>query len=100
MANQCKNCDRDRDLNNNYVGYANGYLTTTANNNNRNTAANTVSTNTNTNISSSTTISNASMLQTQKITAKVMFGSLGAIKELREKEHVEKARSTQAGRRH
>jgi hypothetical protein len=41
MSNQCKNCDRDRDLNNNFVGYPSGYITNPANtnNNNRNTAS-------------------------------------------------------------
>lgn len=37
--------------------------------------------------------------QATQVKAKIMFGSVGAIKELREKEHAEKARSTQAGRR-
>lgn len=107
MSNQCKNCDRDRDLNNNYVGYSNGYMAAnTNNNNNRNSANlmsinnsnNTISNNTNNNNSSNN--NNPTMMQGPKITAKVMFGSLGAIKELREKEHAEKTRSSQAGRRH
>ncbi|KAG5673528.1 hypothetical protein PVAND_003569 [Polypedilum vanderplanki] len=101
MSNQCKNCDRDRDLNNNFVGYTN-YMAT-SNNNNRSTSnslnSNT-STNNNNNNSGNNNNSNTVMMQGQKITAKIMFGSLGAIKELREKEHAEKARSTQAGRRH
>lgn len=104
MSKNC-HCDRERDLNNNYVGYSNGCLAANANNNNRNSSASTisatntiVSNNNNNNITNSTTI-----IQGPKITqiqAKVMFGSIGAIKELREKEHAEKARSTQAGRRH
>jgi hypothetical protein len=90
MSNQCKNCDRDRDLNNNFVGYPSGYITNpaNANNNNRNT------TSAMTNNSASNNVA-----QGTQIKAKIMFGSVGAIKELREKEHAEKARSTQAGRR-
>lgn len=45
------------------------------------------------------TNNNATGAQTTQIKAKIMFGSVGAIKELREKEHAEKSRSTQAGRR-
>lgn len=89
MSNQCKNCDRERDLNNNYVGYPNGYLANPIINNNNNNSRNTTSAMTN----------NSATAQTTQIKAKIMFGSVGAIKELREKEHVEKARSTQAGRR-
>jgi len=105
MSNQCKNCDRDRDLNNNYVGYSNGYMAANTNNNNRN-SANLMSINSSNNTTNSNTTNtnssnnNATMMQGPKITAKVMFGSLGAIKELREKEHAEKTRSSQAGRRH
>ncbi|CRL03886.1 CLUMA_CG017010, isoform A [Clunio marinus] len=91
MSNQCKNCDRDRDLNNNFVGYPSGYLTTPNNTNNNNSSRNTTSAMTNNSASS--------VAQSTQIKAKIMFGSVGAIKELREKEHAEKARSTQAGRR-
>lgn len=73
---QCKNCDRDRDLNNNYVSYPSGYP---ANN-----------------------TSNDSSKDTQNTTqlrAKIMFGSQGAVKDLREKDHAEKSRSAQSGRR-
>lgn len=91
MSNQCKNCDRDRDLNNNYVGYPSGYLTSPNNNNNSNR-------NTTTSAMTNNSATNATA-QTTQIKAKIMFGSVGAIKELREKEHAEKARSTQAGRR-
>lgn len=102
MSNQCKNCDRDRDLNNNYVGYSNGYMTNANNNtNNRNTTSIISNNNTNNTTSNNNSNSNSNaVMQGPKITAKVMFGSLGAIKELREKEHAEKTRSTQAGRRH
>lgn len=86
MSNQCKNCDRDRDLNNNYVGYPSGYSTNITSNN-RNTTASAMTTN----------VTNTS--QNTQIRAKIMFGKAQAIKELREKEHAEKARSTEAGRR-
>jgi hypothetical protein len=89
MSNQCKNCDRERDLNNNYVGYPSNYVMPNQNNNNNN--------NNNRNTTSANNTSSAP--QGPKITAKVMFGSIGAIKEMREKEHAEKARSTQTGRR-
>lgn len=91
MSNQCKNCDRDRDLNNNYVGYPSGYLTNPNSNNNNNNNRNTTSAMTNNSATNGA--------QATQIKAKIMFGSVGAIKELREKEHAEKARSTQAGRR-
>lgn len=107
MSNQCKNCDRDRDLNNNYVGYSNGYMTSNTNNNNSNrnssnvmSISNSNSNNNSNNNTSTINSNNAAMMQGPKITAKVMFGSLGAIKELREKEHAEKTRSSHAGRRH
>lgn len=92
MSNQCKNCDRDRDLNNNFVGYPSGYLTNSTSNNNNNSSTN----NSNRNTTASAMTNNSGSTQ---IKAKIMFGSVGAIKELREKEHAEKARSTQAGRR-
>lgn len=97
-SNQCKNCDRDRDLNNNYVNYNNGaYFTTNQNTNNRNAPTNFTSNAMNNNSTSNTAV--ATKQQQTKITAKVMFGSCSAIKELREKEQAEKNRSTQAGRR-
>jgi hypothetical protein len=78
-------------MNNNFVGYPSGYLTTSNNNNtsshNRNTTSSTMTNNGNCNSGAT------------QIKAKIMFGSVGAIKELREKEHAEKARSTQTGRR-
>lgn len=95
MSNQCKNCERDRDVNNNFVGYPSGYLTTSTNNNNNN--CNSVNRNT---ASAMTNCINSSVNGgATQIKAKIMFGSVGAIKELREKEHAEKARSTHAGRR-
>jgi hypothetical protein len=87
MSNQCKNCDRDRDMNNNLIGYPSGYMTSPVNNNN------------NRNNTASATTTNSATTQSTQIKAKIMFGSVGAIKELREKEHAEKARSTQTGRR-
>lgn len=86
MSNQCKNCDRDRDLNNNFVSYPSSYLATPVNiiENNRKTSMKN---------------SANSGSQATQIKAKIMFGSVGAIKELREKEHKEKEKLTQAGRR-
>jgi hypothetical protein len=75
-------------MNNNLIGYPSGYMTSPANNNNNNR---------NTTASAMTT--NSATAQSTQIKAKIMFGSVGAMKELREKEHAEKARSTQAGRR-
>ncbi|CAO1421476.1 unnamed protein product [Diamesa hyperborea] len=101
-SNQCKNCDRDRDLNNNYVNYNNGaYFTTNQNTNNRNAPTNNTNNamNNNNNNNSTSNTAVATKQQQPKITAKVMFGSCSAIKELREKEQAEKNRSTQAGRR-
>jgi hypothetical protein len=95
MSNQCKNCERDRDMNNNFVGYPSGYLTT-SNNNNTNSNNRNITTTTPTNNCNNSGVNNGGATQ---IKAKIMFGSVGAIKELREKEHAEKARSTQAGRR-
>lgn len=94
MSNQCKNCERDRDVNNNFVGYPSGYLTASTSNNNNNCS----SVNRNTASAMTNGSCNNSSGATQ-IKAKIMFGSVGAIKELREKEHAEKARSTHAGRR-
>lgn len=104
MSKNC-HCDRERDLNNNYVGYSNGCLAANANNNNRNSSASTISATNNINSgnNNNNNNSNNTIIQGPKLTqiqAKVMFGSIDAIKQLREKEHAEKARSTQAGRRH
>lgn len=99
--NQCKNCDRDRDLNNNYVNYNNGaYFTTNQNTNNHNASTNFTNSAMNSNNNNNTSnTAVATKQQATKITAKVMFGSCSAIKELREKEQAEKNRSTQGGRR-
>lgn len=77
-------------MNNNLIGYPSGYMTSPANNNNNNR---------NTTASAMTNNSATATAQATQIKAKIMFGSVGAIKELREKEHAEKARSTQTGRR-
>lgn len=88
--NQCKNCDRERDLNNNYVTSTN-YNSYILNNNNSNSNSSTTNSNSNNNNSNST---NSNLVKTTSITAKVMWGSSGAIKELREKEQAEKKRSS------
>jgi hypothetical protein len=94
-SNQCKNCDRERDLNNNYVNYNNGtYFTTNQNTNNRNMGSNYIKTSATTN-----PVNSNSNLQATKVQAKIMWGSVTALKELREKEQAEKNRSTQTGRR-
>lgn len=80
MSNQCRNCGRD--VNNNYTPYTNAYGNKTTNDRNS---------------SSSKTV--ASVAPANQITAKVMFGTVGAINELREKEQAEKNSSTRAGRR-
>jgi hypothetical protein len=87
-TNQCKNCDRDRDLNNNFVGYPNSYLSSSPNNNNNRNTASAM-----TNNSATATINNTSNVA---IKAKIMFGSVQSIKELREHEKAEKARLSQA----
>lgn len=82
-ANQeCKNCGRDRDYNNNFMPYMSGY---SVNQNNKN------------NNSQQTNNNNLNM---QQVSAKVMWGTVGAIKELREKEQAEKSGGARAtGRR-
>lgn len=74
MSNQCKNCDM-RDTNNNFLS-TNLNLISSNHNNNRNNGQNTGSM-TNSNIT---------------CTAKVMWGTVGAISELREKEQADKKR--------
>lgn len=82
MSNQCRNCGRD--VNNNYTPYANAYGNKTNTQNDK---------------SSSSTKTNSTTPTSNQITAKVMFGTVGAINELREKEQAEKNSSTRAGRR-
>lgn len=78
---ECKNCGRDRDYNNNFMPYMSGY---SVNQNNKN------------NNSQQTNNNNLNM---QQVTAKVMWGTVGAIKELREKEQAEKSGARATGRR-
>ncbi|XP_055381028.1 probable cyclin-dependent serine/threonine-protein kinase DDB_G0292550 [Condylostylus longicornis] len=74
MANQCRSCGRD--LNNNYTPYSNGYPNANSTNNDRNSA--------NLYNTRSTT---ATTTPTGNVSTKVMFSSVGAIKDLREKEN-------------
>lgn len=90
MANNCKNCERD--LNNNFVG---SYFNANQNTQNRNLGANYMKNSSTTNSASST----SSNLQATKVQAKIMWGSVTALKELREKEQAEKNRTSQTGRR-
>ncbi|EDW13993.1 hypothetical protein AWZ03_011164 [Drosophila navojoa] len=83
MSHQCS-CGRD--LNNNYVSYTNAYA-------NANTGLDREA---NANASSKANASHHTQL-----TAKVMFGTVGAIKELRDKEQQQQSRhaATRAGDR-
>lgn len=96
MSNQCRNCGRD--VNNNYTSYTNAYASSnhTKKGNGSTTSAIAASspTTNNTHITSA-----SSMAASTQITAKVMFGTVGALKELREKEQAEKNSATRAGRR-
>lgn len=66
------NCDKNRDFNNNYLPYMNSNVQQQQLTNNCNN---------------------------RQVTAKVMFGSIDAIKDLREKEQAEKNNAARAGRR-
>ncbi|XP_030376579.1 uncharacterized protein LOC115625597 [Scaptodrosophila lebanonensis] len=79
MSHQCS-CGRD--LNNNYVSYTSAYA------NNANAGLDR---------DANATLSSGKSSTTQ-LTAKVMFGTVGAIKELREKEQTRHA-ATRAGER-
>ncbi|XP_058467490.1 uncharacterized protein LOC131440330 [Malaya genurostris] len=115
MSYQCKNCEREKDQNNNYVNAtyaanANGTRGSRANsvrsgadprlprntsggrNNNETTAGGGGGGG-----ASQGTVSGSGA--TTQVTAKVMWGSVGAIKELREKEQAERNQVTRAGRR-
>lgn len=88
-TNNCKNGGNNRDYNNNYIPYMNGnYTTTNHNKNNKN--SNEYFNNNNNNTSSS---------KMTHVTAKVMWGSIGAIQDLREKEQAEKNNASRSGRR-
>lgn len=109
MSNQCRNCGRD--VNNNYTPYTNAYGKKT------NTKSDSSSAKVAHSLSSSSTASMAAAQQqsqssvsgtaaagdasiaSNQITAKVMFGTVGAINELREKEQAEKNSAARAGRR-
>lgn len=91
MSNQCRNCGRD--VNNNYTPYSNGY-------GNRNSAKSDLSKTANAqNVATSASASTSTTIASNQITAKVMFGTVDAINELREKEHAEKNSAARAGRR-
>lgn len=99
MSNQCRNCGRD--VNNNYVPYTTSYSTNK--NNTRNDASSSLTSSssmTTTSIPVTTaTSANASSTVANQITAKVMFGTIGALNELREKEQIERNSAARAGRR-
>lgn len=96
MSNQCRNCGRD--VNNNYTPYTNAYE--------KKTNAKTDSSSSKVSHSSSqqsqavaANTSTGEAIASNQITAKVMFGTVGAINELREKEQAEKNSAARAGRR-
>ncbi|XP_037949078.1 uncharacterized protein LOC119685452 [Teleopsis dalmanni] len=93
MSHQCS-CGRD--LNNNYVSYTNAYANA---NSTIDREANATLSGSKSNASSKYTMNTTRTPggQTQ-LTAKVMFGTVGAIKELREKEKSRHA-ATRAGER-
>lgn len=80
-ANQCKNCDM-RDTNNNYLSTN---LNLIHNNNN--------------NRGSGNTTHNTTGTINVTCTAKVMWGTVGAINELREKEQANKKKTTNPNRK-
>lgn len=118
MSNQCRSCGRD--LNNNYTPYTSGYSNSVnprANNNRQQVSYNTRSVTASATTSGtpfttqSTTSSNTSSgnrnnnknssnnNNNTQVTAKVMFGSVGAIKELREKEKSKNGTARATGRK-
>lgn len=117
MSYQCKNCEREKDQNNNYVN-----ATYSANvhgtRGNRNASARIAGSDSQRITRNSAAIANANNNESgtgggvgtgsvggvgtagnTQVTAKVMWGSVGAIKELREKEQAERNQVTRAGRR-
>lgn len=86
MSNQC-NCG-GRDVNNNYTPYSYG---------NKNNAKSELSSAKS--VSTHNAATSTSAVASNQITAKVMFGTVDAINELREKEHAEKSSAARAGRR-
>lgn len=109
MSHPCRNCGRD--VNNNYMPYTNAYSLTGTNRTNGKAFMSTSSADSSTKSTNNASFNkgnNRSEISgtgnataATQITAKVMFGSVGAIKDLREKEQAEKNSATRAsGRRH
>ncbi|XP_055588070.1 uncharacterized protein LOC129740399 [Uranotaenia lowii] len=118
MSYQCKNCDREKDQNNNYVnatyaanvhgtrgGRGAAVSTRSGSGSEQRTTRATSgghlehsSVGTGGGIQAANTGGGPGSGATQ-VTAKVMWGSVGAIKELREKEQAERNQVTRAGRR-
>lgn len=82
-ANQCKNCDM-RDTNNNYLSTNLNLIHNNNNNSHRSNGPNNNRENNNINVT---------------CTAKVMWGTVGAISELREKEQADKKRMPNPNRK-
>ncbi|XP_059611269.1 uncharacterized protein LOC132258152 [Phlebotomus argentipes] len=80
-ANQCKNCGGAKDYNNNHSPYTSAYGSVI--NPSGKGAANMI----------------VQPAVTTHVRAKIMWGTVGAIKELREKEQAEKNRAARAERR-
>lgn len=108
MSYQCKNCEREKDQNNNYVNAtyaanAHGTRGSRSSSTRAGSARNATGTggSNNENANGSTAIGGtaAQVTGATQVTAKVMWGSVGAIKELREKEQAERNQVTRAGRR-
>ncbi|XP_055523837.1 uncharacterized protein LOC129717739 [Wyeomyia smithii] len=113
MSYQCKNCEREKDQNNNYVNAtyaANAHGTRGSRASSARTPAeHPVRTrNASNGRNNEATVGGGgggapqgpgSGTGATQVTAKVMWGSVGAIKELREKEQAERNQVTRAGRR-
>lgn len=100
MPNQCRNCGRD--VNNNYAPYQNAYATSASTTGGSSSSGGSGGSGQSSALEKSATInggggSNGMKTMTPQITAKVMFGTVGAIKELREKEQAEKNGSLGGG---
>lgn len=89
-TNQCKNCDM-RDTNNNYLSTNLNLIHNNNNNNNNNRS--TMANNRNNNNNRENNTLNVTC------TAKVMWGTVGAISELREKEQADKKRMPNPNRK-
>ncbi|XP_058813650.1 uncharacterized protein LOC131677699 [Topomyia yanbarensis] len=109
MSYQCKNCEREKDQNNNYVNAtyaanANGTRGSRASSA-RSGVDQRLPRNTSGGLNNEATAGGGTPQGTgsgsgaTQVTAKVMWGSVGAIKELREKEQAERNQVTRAGRR-